>query len=643
MNCQPAPAPISALNAAAQGLQWSEVRSAGNWLCWLEFDPQLGSVRLRGRKGNLPSRRLTPEQFSVRSRVHEYGGGAYCLTKEGVVFVNEADQGLYQFSFDNPQRIQRLCAVNGNRYGDLNFDPVHQRVLAVEEVHGAGEVVINRLVAIHCGDGRREIIAEGADFYASPRISPSGSWMAWISWDHPFQPWLSTRLTLAQLGAGGLPVEQQELTTGNYAGHDESIFQPEFGLDDTLYFVSDRTGWWNLYQLNKGEISCLLPMAAEFGVAQWQLGLRSYCLLSANKIVCSLIDKGQTRLGILDSDHGILQPLDGVWSRCHGLSCWQGHIHLIAETAVETARLVVVDQRTGRVNRLESIQSTECFSEASDLHKTWRQKEILNGAPEPVSFETSAGEVAYGFYYAAQGWSLDSGVRSTAPPLLIQLHGGPSSMADTGYDPLKQFWIQRGFSILDINYRGSSGFGRHYRHCLKGNWGKLELEDVYQACAYALSRGWTERGKIFIRGNSAGGYTVLRALSDPRAQAAGICSGASHYGISDLLLLDRQTHKFESCYLHWLIGDPQRARKEYLERSPIHHHENFKMPLIFFQGELDPVVPVVQTRQLYQALKSAGLPVGWLSFANERHGFRQGSNRARVLEHEWEFYRQFLG
>ena len=215
-------------------------------------------------------------------------------------------------------------------------------------------------------------------------------------------------------------------------------------------------------------------------------------------------------------------------------------------------------------------------------------------------------------------------------------------MADASYDPLKQFWIQRGFSILDLNYRGSSGFGRRYRHSLQGSWGVLELEDVYHACAYALSRGWTERGKIFIRGNSAGGYTVLRALSDPRAQAAGICSGASHYGISDLLLLDHQTHKFESHYLRWLIGDPQLERKTYLERSPIYHFENFRIPLVFFQGELDPVVPYVQTRKLYQALKSIGLPVGWLSFSNERHGFRQGRNRAAVLEHEWRFYRQWL-
>ena len=389
MNYPQSSSPISALTAAEQGLQWAEVRSNGDWLCWLEFDPEEGCVRLRGRQGGLPSRRLTPENYSVRSRVHEYGGGAYCLTPEGVIFVNEADQGLYQFSFDQPRKIQCLCLIDGCRYGDLVYDSTYQRVLAVEEDHGQEGVADNRLVAIHCDGGKRELIAERADFYSSPRISRSGHWMAWISWDHPYQPWLSTRLTLSKLGTNGLPVELKEVTTGHYSGHEESIVQPEFGPDESLFFISDRSGWWNLYQYTEGKIRSLLTMEAEFGVAQWQLGLRSYCLLSANKIVCSLIEKGQTRLGVLALNgelalnNDTFQPLDGVWARCHGLNCWQGQVHFIAETALESAKLMAMDQYKNRLNTLEYLQPADGCSQESGLRATLLKEGVVKGHLSP--------------------------------------------------------------------------------------------------------------------------------------------------------------------------------------------------------------------------------------------------------------------
>ncbi len=618
----------SARRAAVAGRQWTELRSDGQRLCWLEFDPDQATVRLLEKRGRQASRVLTPEGWSVRSRVHEYGGGAYCLTGDGVVFVNEEDQGLYQLSGDSADRCRqprRLYRERGCRYGDLVFDPVHQRILAVEERHGLANEPENRLVAIRCSDGQRQLLAEGADFYASPRISADGRQMAWLSWNHPHQPWLSTCLSKARLDSRGLPLDCRAVTAGHYAGQQESVFQPEFGPDGALYFVSDRTGWWNLYRSFRGQTRALLPMAAEFGVAQWQLGLRSYCLLPGNRIACSLIEQGIARLGILELDSGRFQRLDGSWARCHSLCCHQQQLLLVAESSLAPACLLSVDAQCGISCTLESLQPA--ILSAGGLPGT---------LPRSMTFESGDGAAVQGFYYSAAGchssWQ--------PPPLLIQLHGGPTSMADAGYNPLRQFWTGRGFAVLELNYRGSSGFGRSYRHCLKEQWGVLELEDLFSACEYLVRSQLADPRRIMVRGNSAGGYTVLRALADRRAAAAGLCAGASHYGISDLELLNSQTHKFESRYLHWLIGDPESARERYLERSAIHHPEAFATPLIFFQGALDPVVPAVQTRRLYRQLKLRGLPVALQSFADERHGFRQADNRARVLEQEWSFYQQ---
>lgn len=640
---------IPATLAARQGKLWAELRTSGHSMAWLEFDPVDGRNSLCVREWpGTTARRLTPAPWSVRSRVHEYGGGAYCWVGRWLVFVNDADQGLYWQCADEPQTPMRLWYKPGHRYGDLRFDPVRQRLLMIEEIH-TGERIENRLVALPlrraglAADGPLQVIASGADFYSSPCLSPGGEYLAWLSWNHPFQPWRATALTLASLDTAGLVEDALELVSLQQG---ISVFQPGFDQSGNLCFVADRpprdcdplqaqAGWWNLYRyrfetgregdpvprLYAGQVQALCPMKREFGVAQWQLGLRCWCLLPGNRLLASWFDQGQAGLIELDLQAERRIPRVAGLARCHSLQMLDGvGAVLLTEQADDYSCLQLLTDAS-------PIRTIERLSAHSRIE--------VATPPQPFFCATADGSPVWGFYYRPH-----QGVGPA--PLLIQIHGGPTSMADCSYDPMREYWLSRGFAMLVLNYRGSSGFGREYRMQLHERWGITDCEDVLFAARHAVEQGWADPRRIFVRGNSAGGYTVLRVLSGagPMANVPSIRAGASHYGISDLQLLNRHTHKFESRYLSWLIGD-ESLEYRYHERSPIHYADHNWKPVLFFQGDQDQVVPAEQTLLLHAALQERGRISEVRIFEGEGHGFRQARHRQQLLEQELAFYRQF--
>ena len=549
-----------------------------------------------------------------------------------MVFVNDADQGLYR-QLLNPEAHNRNHFINRtqSRYADLQYDSKRKRIVAVEEQHRAGQV-INRVVAIGLGNattgvaaGARRVLLQGEDFYSAPRLSDDGCQMAWICWSHPSQPWTSTSLWLGRLDEQGVPQGQQPITSGQYWGQDEAVVQPEFGPDGSLFFISDRSGWWNLYRYlptADGYTEALLPQDSEFCRAPWQLGQRAYVILDEQRIGCCWWQQGHSFVGVLELSSRQLQTL-AQWPAVHSLVAQQGRLLAVVEPATEPGQIQQWCATSGQNRVLHRI--------GCSLSGLSPERVIQ---PRHIEIPTTREQRCFGLLYQP------GSVRQSSP-MIIQLHGGPTAQSDARFDPLKQFWLQRGFSILDMNYRGSSGYGRAYRHALKGQWGVSEVDDVLAGARYCIEQGWTEPQRIFVRGNSAGGYTALQVLSRPEVRSL-ICAGASLYGISDLERLSRETHKFEAHYLDWLIGDPQRARINYRLRSPIHRPEDFRTPLIFFQGGLDRVVPATQTYRLFNQLKGRGVTVEYQAFANERHGFRLAANRARVLERESTFYREQL-
>jgi fermentation-respiration switch protein FrsA (DUF1100 family) len=662
---------ISAQQAAAQGKQWAELRSAGGWLGWLEFDPVTAVNRVLVAAATtqpLAPCVVTPTGFSARSRVHEYGGGSWCLFANGLIIVNEADQALYRVDLSNGLAAvsapERLFHRQGCRYGDLVWDAIHQRVLAVEEDHsGPASEPVNRLVALSLTTQQtqqipllsqplavpqRQLLAEGWDFYSSPALAEDGCALAWLCWNHPHQPWRSTTLQLAELDAAGQL--QSLVTAANPVQAEVSLCQPGFLANGELWVVSDQSAgmlspgqqeadsYWNLYRyLSESSLAPVFQLAAEFATAQWQLGLRHW-VAGAAGVVASFFQQGQAGIGWLNPQSGMferLSPNDSAAARYHGL-CWNA----------QSGRYYALQERWDSASQLVSWDLSLQSGRDSALCHARLDVGVMPAVitrPQPcvmacVATPELAEQALFGWYYPPTAEYSDA----HQPALIIQLHGGPTSMADSRFDPQKQFWCNRGFGLLTLNYRGSSGFGRRYRQRLAGQWGVLDVDDVLVACQYALAQGWALPGRILVRGNSAGGYTVLRVLSDSRAAAAGIGGGASLYGISDLALLNEHTHKFESDYLSWLIGDPETAAEYYRQRSPIFQLDDFQLPVIFFQGRRDRVVPPQQTRQLFDALQGRAVTTEYVLFDEEGHGFRQAQNRTVVLQREFAFYDQLL-
>ncbi len=624
--------PITSELIVGESIGLGDILVDGADIYWIEGRPSEGgrSVLVRRAPGGT-TEDITLAPFSVRTRVHEYGGGAATVHGGFVFFSNFADQRLYHQVgglAPTPLTPQADPDRPGTswRYADGLFDATRKRWIGVREEHGgAGAEVSNALVTVDlAAPGPGKILAQGHDFYASPVLSPDGGRLAWLSWDHPNMPWVGTQLWLAEIGADGLPAEPL-LVAGGVA---ESIFQPQWSPDGVLYFVSDRTGWWNLYRHDPGSgARPLCPREAEFGQAQWAFGQSTYAFLSAEQLVCTYREAGRGRLARLDVATGNLAPLELDYTDFGQIRVAGGRIVCRAGSPVDPPTIIAVDPASGAVEILR------CSAPAAADESLRR----YFSAPVHLAFPTENGLTAYANYYppANPDHLPPSGEK---PPLVVKCHGGPTASASTVLSLGIQYWTSRGIAVLDVDYGGSTGYGRAYRDRLRGAWGVVDVDDCVNAARHVIAEGLADGERAVITGGSAGGYTVLAALAC-RDLFKG---GASYYGVSDVAALARDTHKFESRYLDWLIGPyPERADL-YRERSPLTHADALRRPVIFFQGADDKIVPPNQTEMMVEALRRQGIPVGYLLFAGEQHGFRRAENIKRALDAELYFYASLI-
>ncbi len=594
----------------------------GDDVYWLQIRPHEGGryvITRRTPDGKISDVTLAP--FNVRTRVHEYGGGDFLVSDRTVYFSNFVDQRLYrQEPGGEPTPI---TPEDDFRYADGVMDRLRRRLICVREDHTvSGEDAINSLVSIDLErpDAGR-VMVSGNDFYSSPRLSPDGSRLAWLTWNHPNMPWDGTQLWVGVLEADG-SLGRAELVCG---GQDESIFQPEWSPDGVLHFVSDRTGWWNLYRRLGGGIEPLCEMEADFGYPQWVFGLSLYGFESPNRIICAYADQGVWRLASLGTTSGLLELIETPYTEIWRVRALPGRAVFAAGSPSEPPSLVELDVTTGQMEVLHC--SSDVVIEEGYL--TY---------PRAIEFPTEHGLTAHALYYPPQNrqYVAPAGER---PPLIVMSHGGPTSSTWTTRRLEVQYWTSRGMGVLDVNYGGSTGYGRAYRERLKGRWGVVDVDDCVNGALHLVKGGEVDGDRLAIRGSSAGGYTTLCALTFRDVFSA----GASYYGVSDVEALAKETHKFESRYLDSLIGPYPEQRELYEERSPIHFAERLSCPVIFFQGLEDHVVPPSQAELMVNALRAKGVPVAYIAFEGEQHGFRRAETIKRTLDAELYFYSRIFG
>jgi dipeptidyl aminopeptidase/acylaminoacyl peptidase len=506
------------------------------------------------------------------------------------------------------------------RYADGIIDHARKRIISVREDHTVktGQAV-NTIVSLDLNkEGEGKILVSGNDFYSTPRLSPDGSKLAWLTWNHPNMPWDGTELWVATVKPDG-SLGKSEKVAG---GLEESIYQPEWSPDGILYFSSDRTGWWNLYRQHNNQIEPLYPMEAEFGLPQWQFGSHTFVFDSSNHIICAYTKDGLWHLASLNPTKKTLKPIETqinqiIWGN---LAAKNGKVFLIGGSATEPSSIVQID--------LES-KETEILHRSREITVS---KEYVS-IPSAIEFPTKNGRTAFGFFYPPQNPEYEAS-QGERPPLLVVSHGGPTSASPSILRYEIQYWTSRGIGVVDVNYGGSTGYGREYRKRLNDQWGIVDVQDCVNATRYLADRRQADGERLGIRGGSAGGYTTLCALAFTNTFKA----GASYFGVSDLELLAKDTHKFESRYLDKLVGPYPERRDIYRARSPIDHVDGISSALILFQGLEDKVVPPDQSEKIFEAVKAKGLPVAYIAYEWEQHGFRRAENIKRSYEAELYFY-----
>jgi len=621
--------PISAAQAAAQRSGRNQAMVSGGVVYWTENRPEEGGrVAVMRKSGGNPPEEATPAGFNCRTRVHEYGGGAFVAHGKILFCANFEDQRLYRIhpGTDPVPITPEPPVAAGLRYADGRLTPDVKQIVSVRESHLAEGEVRNEIVAIQShGSGEPRVLATGRDFYAAPRPSPDGKSMAWLEWDHPRMPWDGTELWLADFSSKSSLVNPRKIAGGST----ESICQPEWSPNGVLHFVSDRTGWWNLYRWAGDRAEALLLMEAEFGSPAWGFGYSHYAILPDGRIAAMYSKDGLDYLGWMPPDGREWRRIDTELTSFTppGLHFDEasGRLIVVGGAADRPPAVYALDIDTGGLEALSTIDSD--LPDPSYISR-----------PRPITFPTTGGQIAHALFYPPQNGDHQAPA-GTLPPLIVISHGGPTSRTSSEFTLPRQYWTSRGFAVVDVNYRGSTGYGRPYRELLNGTWGVYDVEDCIAAAQYLVDQGQADPERLIIRGGSAGGYTTLCALTFHDVFAA----GASYYGVADLETLAHDTHKFESRYLDSLIGPYPEAIEVYKRRSPIHFAGQLACPIILFQGLEDRVVPPAQAETMVEALRSKGLPHAYLAFQGEGHGFRQADNVRRALEAELYFYSRIFG
>ncbi len=613
--------PITAALLVRESVGLGGIAVADDDLYWAESRPaEAGRTAIVQRTADGTISDVLPPPWSARSRVHEYGGGAWTVERDTVYLVDDRDQAIYACRVGNSPR--RLTEPGARRFADLVVDRPRGRLIAVcEEHHDDGREPTNTIVAVPLdGSSRIETLVAGHDFYASARPSPDGRQLAWLAWRHPHMPWDETELWLGDLSPDGR-VAGARLIAG---GRGESVFQPEWSPDGRLCFVADRTGWWNLYRWNGDDAQPLCPMRAEFGLPQWSFGMTTYGFASPTCIVCTYAERGEWYLARLSTESGRLEPLDLPFVTFSSLRVTPRKVYFVAGSAAAPAALVELDLECGTHRSLRG--SSTLAVDAADV-----------SVARAIEFPSAGGRTAYAFFYPPANGAY-AGPEREWPPLRVRSHGGPTSATDGSLKLPIQYWTSRGFAVLDVNYGGSTGYGREYRERLRGAWGVVDVEDCVAGARFVCEQGLADPARATISGGSAGGYTTLCALVFHDFFRA----GASHYGIGDLTALARDTHKFESHYTDSLVAPYPEGAEIYRARSPLYHADRLSCPVIFFQGLEDRVVPPAQAEAMVAALRAKRLPVAYVAFPGEQHGFRRAESIRRALEAELYFFSRVL-
>ncbi len=615
--------PISSDLIVQETIVLGQVVLDGMDVFWSELRPrESGRYAIMRRPSGGTNEDILPLPFNARTRVHEYGGGAFTVADGTVYFTNYSDQRVYQVRLGRgPEPVTPAVEL---RYADLTIDSHRGRLLCILEDHREkGREAVNSLASIDLsGSGAPEILVSGNDFYSSPSLSPDGSHLAWLTWSHPNMPWDGTELWVGELDGDG-SLRQQALVAGS---RHESIFQPEWSPDGDLYFVSDRSGWWNLYRRHHDTVEAIHTMEAEFGRPQWVFGLSTFAFESAKRLACSYSHRGSGHLATIGTETLEFKEVEtSLTVFSPSVRASRGAVVCVAGSPSMPLSVVRIGLDDGTTETLRS--SSEASIDAAYI-----------STPQHIEFPTDAGQSSHAQFYPPYNAAY-SPPESEEPPLLVFSHGGPTSATVAALDLQKQYWTSRGFAVLDVDYGGSTGYGRDYRERLKGRWGIVDVQDCINGAKDLVARGLADQERLAIRGGSAGGYTTLCALTFHDFFTA----GASYFGVSDCEALARDTHKFESRYLDSLIGPYPEARELYHDRSPIHFVDRLSCPIILFQGLEDRVVPPSQAEIMLEALRSRGLPVAYIPFEGEQHGFRRAENIKRALESEYYFYSQVFG
>lgn len=593
----------------------------GEDLYWEESHPSEGgriTIMKKSPDGRVVE--LTPAPFNARTRVHEYGGAPFILHEGSLYFSNFKDNLLYLRQSDG--EIHAITSDSNHRYANAVVDKKRGRLYWIREDHTKSDIFAETtIVAMDFNGGNERIIVSGNDFYSNPRISPDGKQLAYLTWNHPNMPWDETELWVANLNDDG-SVSNVKMVTG---GAGESVIQPVWSPNGVLYFVSDRSNWWNIMRVSDGGVEAVCPMEAEFGCPSWVFGMSNYTFLNETTIIAAYTQNGVWYLGKIDVKSGELSPLDTGFTMFSHIDSNGSRIAFYAASPTEFPRLVQMDADATHIDVIKVSSELSLDEKYLSL-------------PESVEYPTEGDKTAHAIFYRPKnpGFVAPAGEK---PPLLVHVHGGPTSAASSTLNLGTQYWTSRGFAVVDINYGGSTGYGREYRDRLKGNWGIVDVQDSANAVRYLVEKGEVDGNRVAIAGGSAGGYTTLASLVFTDVY----CAGASHFGLSELEVFVSETHKFESRYMDALLGPYPEAKEVYYDRSPINFTHQLSCPVIFFQGLDDKIVPPNQAELMVEALKRKGLPVAYIAFEGEGHGFRMAQNIKRSLDGEFYFYSRVFG
>jgi dipeptidyl aminopeptidase/acylaminoacyl peptidase len=584
-------------------------------LWWVEVRPRDGgrNVLVRAEPGAEPVD-VVGAPWSVRTRVHEYGGRAYLVAGDRVVFSNDDDGCLYVLR--GGASPERLTAPSGDRFAEPILDPARHRLIATTERHAGARHPENFLAAVSLTDGTVTPLVTGRTFVAAPALSPDGQALAWLAWDHPHMPWDAAELWLARLDAHGHPMAGVHLA----GGPGGAAFQPLWTSDGTLWCTLEVGDGFALHRLEGDAMVPVGGVDGELGAPLWQLGQRVLGEVDGG-LVGLVAREGRTALVRLTPEPAILDDTLGTLG---DLATRGPQVALTVGWTGAATQIVTRDLRDGS------------FRVVADVQRGWLD-EPDRSPPEAVAFPTGDGEVAHGFFYAPRRAGV-RGPEGVLPPLVVMAHGGPTGGTAINPSARVQFFTTRGFAVLDVNYRGSTGYGRAYRERLRGGWGVLDVEDCVAGARWAADAGRADGQRMVIRGGSAGGYTVLQALANHDVFRAGAC----YYGISDLEALLADTHKFESHYDRALVGRYPEDRERFVARSPVHYPERIQVPVIFFQGLEDKAVPPAQTERMAEILRARGIDAPYHGYAGEQHGFRKAETLRHAHDAELAFYRRVL-